>query len=108
MDNPSTMNAIQVSKFGGPEVCEFLNLPVPDCNEDEVLVRVLLSGINYLDIYTREGIRGGPLPFILGSEGAGQVVKVGNKVGDLQSGDIVVFREVPLGRTPRMLLYPLG
>jgi len=92
MDNPSTMNAIQVSKFGGPEVCEFLNLPVPDCNEDEVLVRVLLSGINYLDIYTREGIRGGPLPFILGSEGAGQVVKVGNKVGDLQSGDIVVFR----------------
>ncbi|MEE2999013.1 MAG: quinone oxidoreductase [Pseudomonadota bacterium] len=92
MAKPTKMKAIQVSEFGGPEVCKFLNLPIPDCSNDEVLVKISLAGINYLDIYTREGVRGGPLPFILGSEGAGEVVEVGNNVGDLKSGDIVVFR----------------
>ena len=92
MDKPDLMEAVQVAEFGGPEVCSLVNLPVPICGDEEILVKVLLAGINYLDIYTREGIRGGPLPFILGSEGAGEIVEIGSKVSNLSVGDHVVFR----------------
>ena len=73
MPDSKSMKAILISEFGGPEVCEYTDVPIPEIDDDHVLVKIDIAGINYLDIYTREGVRGGPLPFILGSEGAGTV-----------------------------------
>ena len=94
MSKPIKMKAIKISDFGGPEVCNYVDVPIPECGEDQVLVRIAIAGVNYLDIYTREGIRGGSLPFILGSEGAGEIVKVGSNVKNTKIGDTVVFRAV--------------
>ena len=92
MSDPNTMKAIQISEFGGPEVCKYVDVPIPKCSDDQVLVKIALAGINYLDIYIREGIRGGPRPFILGSEGAGEIAEVGVNVKNIMVGDPVVFR----------------
>ena len=50
MSNHNTMKAIQIAKFGGPEVCQYVDVPIPECGEDQVLVKIAVTGINYLDI----------------------------------------------------------
>ena len=113
MSNSTMMKAVQVTKFGGPEVCELLDVQIPICGDDEVLIKIHLAGINYLDIYTREGIRGGPLPFILGSEGTGEVVETGINIRDVKIGDNLVFRGATTGTyaeyatVPAWLTYPI-
>ncbi len=83
------MRAVQISSFGGPEVLEEVELPEPVPGEGEVLVRLAVAGINYSDIGWREGKRGGPLPFIDGSEGAGTIAALGPGVEGLAEGDRV-------------------
>ena len=100
------MKAIQISKFGGPEVCDYTDVPVPECGDGQVLVRIAIAGINYLDNYTREGIRAGPLPFILGSEGAGTIAEVGANAGDAAVGDTVVFRGSVTGAYAEYAVVP--
>ena len=113
MSDPNTMKAIQISEFGGPEVCKYVDVPIPKCSDDQVLVKIALAGINYLDIYIREGIRGGPRPFILGSEGAGEIAEVGVNVKNIMVGDPVVFRGSITGTyaeyavVPAWLTYPI-
>ena len=113
MSSQSTMKAIQISEFGGPEVCQYVDIPIPECDEDQVLVKIAVTGINYLDIYTREGVRGGPLPFILGSEGAGKIVAIGSNVNNFTIGNNVVFRGSTTGTyaeyavVPAWLIYPI-
>ena len=113
MSNQNTMKAIQISEFGGPEVCQYVDVPIPECDEDQVLVKIAITGINYLDIYTREGVRGGPLPFILGSEGAGKIVAIGSNVNNFTIGNNVVFRGSTTGTyaeyavVPAWLIYPI-
>ena len=106
MSKPIKMKAIKISDFGGPEVCNYVDVPIPECGEDQVLVRIAIAGVNYLDIYTREGIRGGSLPFILGSEGAGEIVKVGSDVKNTKIGDTVVFRGSVTGTFAEYALVP--
>ena len=107
------MKAIQISEFGGPEVCKYVDVPIPEYGEDQVLVKIAVTGINYLDIYTREGVRGGPLPFILGSEGAGKIAAIGGNVGNIKIGDRVVFRGSTTGTyaeyatVPAWLIHPI-
>lgn len=91
MPEENTMQAIQISEFGGPEVCILTELPIPECGDDEVLVKIDITGVNYLDIYTREGIRGGDLPIVLGIEGAGTVTAIGKNVDHLEIGELVAF-----------------
>ena len=100
------MKAIQISKFGGPEVCDYTDVPVPECGDGQVLVRIAIAGINYLDNYTREGVRAGPLPFILGSEGAGTIAEVGANAGDAAVGDTVVFRGSVTGAYAEYAVVP--
>lgn len=81
------MFAIQVTRTGGPEVLEYVEVPSPTPREDELLVDVEMAGVNYIDTYFREGIYHSPTPFILGKEGTGRVafdprgeIAVGTKV----------------------------
>jgi NADPH2:quinone reductase len=85
------MKAIQVAQGGGPEVLTLVDVPVPDPKPNEALVQIEASGVNFIDVYFREGRYPAPLPFICGHEGAGPVVAVGSDVTTLRLGDRVAF-----------------
>jgi len=65
------MQAIMVSEFGGPEVLQFAEAPVPEPGPEEMLVRVMAAGVGPWDAQLRRG--GGSLPYIPGGEFAGLV-----------------------------------
>lgn len=85
------MKAIQVSKTGGPEVLEFVDLPRPKPKPGEVLVRIAAAGVNFIDTYLREGRYPAPLPFIPGQEAAGTVEALGEGVSGFAVGDHVAW-----------------
>jgi NADPH:quinone reductase len=85
------MKAIQITKTGGPEVMELVDLPVPQPKPTEAVVKIAAAGINFIDVYNREGRYKIPLPLVLGQEGAGTVVAVGTDVRNVKSGDRVAY-----------------
>src|ERR1043165_532945 len=85
------MKAIQVSQTGGPEVLVPTDVPVPEPKPDEALVQVKAAGVNFIDVYFREGRYSAQLPFIDGQEGAGVVTEVGSDVKLVQPGDRVAY-----------------
>ena len=85
------MKAIQVSKVGGPEVLELVELPVPEPKANEALIEIKAAGVNFIDVYFREGRYPAPLPFVNGQEAAGVVIAVGADVANLNVGDRVAY-----------------
>jgi NADPH2:quinone reductase len=85
------MKAIQVAQVGGPEVLTLVDVPVPDPQPNEALVQIEAAGINFIDVYVREGRYPAPLPFINGQEASGLVVAVGPDVTTLRLGDRVAY-----------------
>jgi NADPH2:quinone reductase len=85
------MQAIQVSQTGGPEVLVPVDLPVPSPKPNEALVNIKAAGVNFIDVYVREGRYPTPLPFVNGQEGAGVVTEVGSEVTTLKPGDRVAY-----------------
>lgn len=89
------MKAAVLERFGGPEELKIQEVPVPDIEEYEVLVRLAYAGIGQWDSFEREGgydqlwERQSSFPYILGSEGAGYIHAIGEKVEHLQVGDRV-------------------
>lgn len=88
------MKAIQVKQFGGPEAMELADLPVPQPKANEAVVKIAAAGVNFIDVYNREGRYKVPLPFVLGQEGAGAVTAVGKDVKSLKPGDRVAYTGV--------------
>jgi len=88
------MRAVQVSKPGGPEALTLVDLPVPEPKPNEAIVAIKASGVNFIDIYYREGRYPAPLPFVDGSEAAGVVVALGSEVSTLRLGDRVAYTGV--------------
>jgi NADPH2:quinone reductase len=88
------MKAIQVQKTGGPEVLTFADLPVPKPKPNEALVKIAAAGVNFIDVYFREGRYPAPLPFIDGQEAAGTVSEVGSDVKSLKPGDRAAYTGV--------------
>jgi NADPH2:quinone reductase len=80
------MQALVVARNGGPEVLEVRSIPVPRPKADQVLIEVAAAGVNFIDVYQREGIYPIPTPFVLGGEGAGRVVAVGDGVTGVDVG----------------------
>jgi len=85
------MKAIQVKQPGGPEVLEWVDVPVPEPKANEAVVKLAASGVNFIDVYQREGRYKVPLPFVLGQEGAGVVTAVGSNATSLKAGDRVAW-----------------
>jgi NADPH2:quinone reductase len=83
------MNAIVVSKNGGPEVLEYTRRPQPEAGPGQLLVKVAAAGVNFIDTYFRKGAYPRPLPFTPGSEFAGTVEAVGEGVTGFSAGDHV-------------------
>ena len=88
------MKAIQVQKTGGPEVLTLVDIPVPKPKPNEVIVKIAASGVNFIDVYFREGRYPSPLPFVDGQEGAGTVTEVGSDVKTFKPGDHVAYSNV--------------
>ena len=76
------MRAIVMSRHGGPEVLETTEQPMPQPGPGDLLVDVAAAGVNYRDVYEREGQGGygGPLPIRAGVEGAGRIAAIGEGV----------------------------
>ena len=85
------MHAIQVTETGGPEVLRYTEVPAPTPNDDEVLVDVIMAGVNYIDTYYREGIYNATAPFIPGFEGTGRVVH--DPKGEIAEGTMVAWNQ---------------
>lgn len=85
------MKAIQVSQVGGPEVLTFTDVPNPTPKANEAIVQIKASGVNFIDVYFREGRYPAPLPFINGQEAAGVVTEVGSDVSEVKVGDRVAY-----------------
>src|SRR5690348_12719535 len=85
------MKAIQVQKTGGPEVLTIAEVPTPKPKANEALVQVKAIGVNFIDVYFREGRYPAQTPFIPGQEASGVVTEVGSEVRDLKPGDRVAY-----------------
>ncbi len=70
---------------------ELVELPVPEPKANEAVVKLAASGVNFIDVYFREGRYKSPLPFVLGQEGAGVVTAVGADVKSVKAGDRVAW-----------------
>jgi NADPH2:quinone reductase len=91
------MKAIQIDRYGGPEVIVRRDMPMRLPRDGEVLVRLAYSGINFMDIHTRQGkyvtsqTYPQTLPTTLGIEGAGMIEAIGGGVEGFQLGDKVAY-----------------
>lgn len=88
------MKAIQVKQVGGPEAMELVDLPVPEPKANEAVLKLAASGVNFIDVYVREGRYKAPLPVVPGQEGAGVVTAVGSDVKTLKAGDHVAYASI--------------
>jgi NADPH2:quinone reductase len=89
---PQQMKAAAFDRFGGPEVLHTETLPVPRLEANQVLVRLDSAGIGVWDPYVRSGeveLGRGGFPRVIGNDGAGEVVAVGDEVERFRVGDRV-------------------
>jgi NADPH2:quinone reductase len=89
------MKAIVVDAPGGPDVLQLRDMPVPEPGPDQALVKIAASGVNYIDVYFRNGMYKAAYPLVLGQEGAGVVEKIGANVSGLSPGDRVAYAGTP-------------
>lgn len=91
----NTMRAVAIDHFGGPETIRVQTLPVPEVGPDEVLIHVESAGVGVWDPFEREGGFAQMLgteprfPYVLGTEGAGTVEAIGERVSRFKPGDRV-------------------
>ncbi len=89
------MRAVRIHAFGGPEVLSLDEIPTPRPGAGQALVRVAAAGVNYIDVYAREGQPANPLPWTLGLEAAGTVTELGAGATGYRLGEVVAFVGVP-------------
>ncbi len=103
----SDMRAVVIERHGGPEVLALTERPSPEAGLGRLLVDVEAAGVNYMDIYQRQGLPpygGGELPVVPGAEGAGTVAALGPGVEGVAVGDRVAWIGVPGSYAERMLI----
>ena len=99
------MKAIQITQTGGPEVMSIREVPTPVPGPGELLIRVAASGVNFIDLYVREGRYANPVPFIPGQEASGTIAAVGEGVRSIKEGDRVAWCSI-LGTYAEFALAP--
>jgi NADPH2:quinone reductase len=89
------MQAIQILTTGSPDVLTLRDLPAPTPGSGEALIRLEASGVNFIDVYFREGRYPAKLPYTLGQEAAGTVISIGDDVTSVKAGDRVAWCGIP-------------
>jgi NADPH2:quinone reductase len=98
------MKALTFSAFGSSDVLKYIDVPLPDIKQGEVLVKTKAIGLNYDDIYRRKGnyhLQGNP-PYIAGYEGAGIVVR--SYTAKYSIGERVAFVDTPFGNAEYVMV----
>jgi NADPH2:quinone reductase len=98
------MRAVVVTRHGGPEVLELRDVPDPEVGSGQLLVDIEAAGVNYRDIYEREGTYPGTPPLVAGVEGAGTVAAVSEGVHDVAVGDRVAWVAAPGSYADRVVV----
>jgi NADPH2:quinone reductase len=98
------MWGIQIDEHGGPELMQWRELPDPEAGPGQVVAEVGAAGLNFIDTYQRSGLYQVTLPYVLGLEGAGTVVAVGEGVTDLTVGERVAWATCPGSYAERVAL----
>ena len=96
---------MRIFEHGGPEKLKWEEVEVGAPGPGQVRVRNTAIGLNFIDTYQRSGLYPMPMPFTLGSEGAGVVEAVGPKVKEFKAGDRVAYAG-PVGAYAEVLLRP--
>lgn len=87
----TSATSVFVSEPGDRSVLQVRTHDLPDPGAGEVQVEVAAAGVNFIDVYKRQGVYPGPTPFVLGEEGAGTVTALGDGVTSLAVGDRVAW-----------------
>ena len=98
--------AIRIEQPGGPDVMQWVDVEVGDPGPGEIRVRNRYVGLNYIDVYHRNGLYPVPLPSGIGMEASGVVEAVGDGVIDLAVGQRVAYATPPLGAYAEVRLMP--
>jgi NADPH:quinone reductase len=100
------MRAVIADRHGGPEVLRLTERDTPAPGPGQLLVEVAAAGVNFADIYARQGIPpyAGQVPFVLGSEGAGVVTAVGPGAEGFGPGDRVAWTGLPGGYAEQVVI----
>src|SRR4051794_17292496 len=87
------MKAARIHQHGGPEALVYEEVPEPKIKANQLLIRVRACALNHLDLFVRAGIPGMkfPLPHVLGSDIAGEVVEAGELCERVKSGTRVLL-----------------
>ncbi|MEV5753502.1 quinone oxidoreductase [Actinoallomurus sp. NPDC052308] len=88
------MRAIVMTEHGGPDVLRLTEVPDPQPGPGEVVIELAAAGVNFKDVYERQGVYPKETPAVPGSEGAGRVTAVGDGVTDVRVGDVVASAEL--------------
>ena len=86
------MKAVRIHQHGGIDVLKYDDLPKPEINNSQCLIKIKATALNHLDLWVRKGIPGIPLPMIMGSDGAGIIEETGKNVADFSTGDRVLIQ----------------
>ena len=101
-----TSRAVRIEQTGGPEQLKIVDVVVGDPGPGEIRIRHKAVGLNYIDVYQREGVYKLPLPLQLGMEGAGIVEAVGEGVTHLKAGDRAAYASQPPGSYCEVRVMP--
>ncbi|ODV85818.1 hypothetical protein CANARDRAFT_175587 [[Candida] arabinofermentans NRRL YB-2248] len=91
MTPQSTHKVVQFHETGPIDVLKYESVPTPEIKPTEVLVKNKYAGVNYIEAYFRTGLYPATLPYVLGREASGTIVKVGDEVKNYQVGDKIAY-----------------
>ncbi|MBX9868720.1 MAG: quinone oxidoreductase [Burkholderiaceae bacterium] len=97
---------IQMRQTGGPEVMDYIDVDLPEPQANEVRVRHVACGLNFIDVYFRTGLYPQPLPAGLGMEAAGVIEAIGAEVKHVKVGDRVAYAGRPNGAYAEARVMP--
>ena len=98
--------AVRIDRQGGPEELKLVEVTVGDPGPGEVRIRHHAIGLNYIDVYQRDGTYKLPVPLQLGMEGAGVIEAVGEGVTHLKVGDRAAYTGQPPGSYCEVRVMP--
>ena len=100
------VQAIKIQKFGGAEELQLVDIQLPKLQANEVLVKNLSIGLNYIDVYHRTGLYPIPLPSGIGLEACGLVEEIGSGVTLFKVGDRVAHSSMQIGSYSEKQVFP--